>query len=56
VCVGISSAEVIDKQPKVTSVNKPGDTTFKTISIGNGDKIEFAKYKPEKDDKKGWGE
>lgn len=45
------SAQVIDKQAKVTGVNKPGDAAFTTFKVANGDKIEFTKYKPNKDDK-----
>lgn len=50
-CVGITSAEVIDKQAKVTGVNKPGDADFNALKVGNGDKIEHTKYAPTKDDK-----
>ncbi len=42
---------LIDKQAKVTGVNKPGDSKFTTFKVENGDKIEFAKYKPTSDDK-----
>lgn len=49
--VSVSRAEVIDKQAKVTGVNKPGDRAFNTLKVDNGDKIVFTKYQPTQDDR-----
>lgn len=45
-CVGIASAEVIDKQAKVTAVAG----SSKAFKVGNGDKVQFAKFTPTADD------
>ncbi len=43
-------ANVISKGGIVTGVNKPGDGTFDTFTVQNGNQVTYAKYAPVTDD------
>lgn len=45
-----ASANVIDRQAKVTGVNRPGDAGFDTMTVDNRDKVEGTTYESEADD------